>query len=292
MSHNQAIRVSGVKRLLAAVLAFGLIGTGALLLFLNAPRQLDGPSARGLALSQQASERFNKAERIDTLAPISEIASRFFATPTVGPPPENEAAQEAFARWLATFFKARAEGTASAYATWAEANGLVRATIDTDPEWTRMHYEGCTGKSLPADTTLGSLFEVFFNCYLEQRKGADLPVAVGTGADGAKIWFARIRFGEHVPPMPLQLLEDSASWLGSRSVNNRQVWLPRTPLSQVIERDGTALVARAFVGTRSRSGTWYTTMVAAFYDPVAEHWILDRLAVQNTHDSSIGAPPF
>lgn len=292
MSYHQAFGMSGVKRLLVVALAIGLVGAGAAMLWRNAPRRTDGPSPRGLALSRQASERFDQADHIETGAPTSEIASRFMATVTVGSPPENEAAHAAFAQWLASFFKARAEGTAGAYTGWAEANGLARAVEDDDPEWTRMHYEGCTGKPVPTDATLGSLFEVFFDCYLKQRGGADLPIAVGAGNNGAKIWFARIRFGDHVPPMPTHLLEDAASWLGARSTNNRQVWLPVTPLSQIIERDGTALVARAFVGTRSRSGVWYTTMVAAFYDPASEQWMLDRLAIQNTYDSSIGAPPF
>lgn len=281
-----------MNRPVAFVLAVVLVGAGVALLWRNAPRRPDAPDPRGVALSRQASERFDRANRVEASAPAPEIASQIAATPTVGPPPENDAAHRAFAQWLAGFFKARAEGTASAYAAWAESNRLVRAAIDDNPDWTRRQYEACTDEPLPPGATPGSLFELFFDCHLRLAGGNDIPVAVATGDQGAKIWFAEIRYGDSVPPMPTHLLEDASTWLGSRGINNRQVWLPVTPLQQIIERDGTALVARAFVGTRSRSGVWYTTMVAAFYDPVSEQWMLDKFAIQNTFNSSIGAPPY
>lgn len=269
-----------------------LLAAGALW-WRHAPRRGgNGPSERAVALAERASERFDKAERVKMSASASEIAARFLSTPPAGPGPDDAAAHDAYARWLAGFFQARAAGTAEAYAAWAEANGLERAAVDNDPEWTRMMYEGCTGEPLPEGASPGSLFEVFFECYLRQRRGADIPVAVATGVPGARIWFARIRFGDHVPTTPPYQLESDATWTGARSLSSRQVWLPRTPLREVIERDGEALVARAMIGTRSESGVWYTTMVSAFYDPAIGGWVMDRMGYQNTVDGSIGPPPY
>jgi hypothetical protein len=274
---------------IACVMLAAVAGASVYLLF--RPHSGTAPAVREMARStQQALGALPVVGLAQPEAIRARLRERFGPALADRPRRTNTAlATESAADAVAGYLDALSTGSHEAYAAWsAERGHALRPDFPAGPARDDAFWQGLfrliADENPDSPPRTDQFFDAAFETALSSGSGALRPVGLLDDPRAIEVDSAEFtHFADSFDYAPASLADGFGDevWLGGIALGGVRLFEPPADLSQIIDRDGSALVLRLRCVVVGSTGLRIPTHMTMVYDPVRETWFLENVSIHN-----------
>jgi hypothetical protein len=230
----------------------------------------------------------------------------------------DTSSRASFAETISGWLVARASGDADVYAAWMRSRGYTPAPfVANDRRLFGRRFQLRVGREITLDDTPWDVFKAAFEHEMSGAREPGPTTAISTGPQAIEVQTVRsdrvdaLTREDPFTPLLVELVESSELpedltkirwedglgrlhwYFGVASSAGALHWAPPVSLAEVIDRDGSALIARALFMQRTSKKRMIPTIMTMYHDPMSGDWHFNSITYTFlTMDAITGGPEY